>query len=64
MSGGNSEKKSVGIQQYIFSKQFWLLWFQDYCKRSERLQTMASNENQKVTSGSPHVKGKLDNSLL
>ena len=64
MSGGNSEKKSVGIQQYIFfSKQFWLLWFQDYCKRSERLQTMASNEK-KVTSGSPHLKGKLDNSFL
>ena len=52
MSDENSEKNLVGFNSIFFSKQSWLLWFQDYCKRSEGCQTMASNENPKVISWS------------
>ena len=39
ISGANSEKKiRMDSTVLSFFKQVLLLWFQDYCKRSERLQ--------------------------
>ena len=60
MSGANSgEKKSEWIQLfYLFSNSFCFYGFRIIANDQKGCKTMASNENPKVISWSPHLKAK------